>query len=163
MADKELRKMNRTELIEIIYALQQNEKTLREENEKLQGQLKDKLIRVEDSGSIAEAALSLNHIFEDAQRAAGQYLESVRSANENADQILADARSEAEQIISDAQNRARQTETECQAMKENAEKEAKWKKDSFVRDVMRVLGRYPELAGHIQEFLKTGADTSSAD
>ncbi|MCD7960056.1 MAG: hypothetical protein LUF89_11470 [Ruminococcus sp.] len=66
MAEKELRRMNRTELIEIIYALQQNKKTLREENEKLRRQLKEKLLRMENAGSIAEAALSLHHIFEDA-------------------------------------------------------------------------------------------------
>ncbi|MCD8378749.1 MAG: hypothetical protein LUC95_00155, partial [Lachnospiraceae bacterium] len=70
MAEKELRKMNRTELIEIIYALQQNEKSLRRENEDLHEQLEDKTIRLEKSGSIAEAALGLNHIFEDAEKAA---------------------------------------------------------------------------------------------
>ena len=78
MAEKELRKMNRTELIEIIYALQQNEKTLRRENEDLQEQLEDRTIHMEKAGSIAEAALGLNHIFEDAERAAKQYLYSVK-------------------------------------------------------------------------------------
>ncbi|MCD7923061.1 MAG: hypothetical protein LUG27_11650 [Clostridiales bacterium] len=161
MADKELRKMNRTELIEIIYALQQNEKTLRTENERLRTQLEDKRIQIENSGSIAEASLRLNHIFEDAELAARQYLDSAQHANEDAEQVLADARSEADRILADAQNRARQTETECQAMKENAEKEAKWKRDAFVRDVMRVLGKYPELAANIQDFLKTGSSNLS--
>ncbi len=76
--EKELRKMNRTELIEIIYVLQQNEKTLRRENEELKEMLKEKTIRIAEAGSIAEAALSLNRIFEDAQAAAEQYLHSVR-------------------------------------------------------------------------------------
>ncbi|MCD7837336.1 MAG: hypothetical protein LUG65_00290 [Clostridiales bacterium] len=79
MADKELRGMNRTELIEIIYALQQNERTLRAENEALRRQLDDKILRMEKAGSIAEAALSLNHIFEDAEAAAQQYLDSLRA------------------------------------------------------------------------------------
>ncbi len=80
MAEKELRKMNRTELIEIIYALQQNEKTLRAQVEELTRQLEDKHLRLERAGSIAEAALSMNHIFEAAQAAADQYLLSVRAA-----------------------------------------------------------------------------------
>ncbi|MCD8077152.1 MAG: DNA repair protein [Lachnospiraceae bacterium] len=79
MAEKELRKMNRTELIEIIYALQQNERILRRQNEELRSQLDDKILRMEKAGSIAEAALSLNHIFEDAEAAAQQYLESLRA------------------------------------------------------------------------------------
>ena len=36
---------------------------------------------MEDSGSIAEAALRLNGIFEAAQKAADQYLESVKVIN----------------------------------------------------------------------------------
>ncbi|MCD7884322.1 MAG: hypothetical protein LUI87_11570 [Lachnospiraceae bacterium] len=80
MAEKELRRMNRTELIEIIYALQQNGMTLQQENEELRRQLEEKTIRMEKAGSIAEAALSLNHIFEDAEAAAQQYLDSVRAA-----------------------------------------------------------------------------------
>ncbi|MCD8074681.1 MAG: hypothetical protein LUF27_06560 [Lachnospiraceae bacterium] len=82
MAEKELRKMNRTELIEIIYALQQNDKILQEETEELRRQLDDRTIRMENAGSIAEAALSLNHIFEDAEAAARQYLDSLKAAHE---------------------------------------------------------------------------------
>ncbi|MCD8022015.1 MAG: hypothetical protein LUF30_03245 [Lachnospiraceae bacterium] len=79
MAEQVLRRMKRTELIEIIYALQQNDKMLQQENEELHRQLNDKQIRIDQSGSIAEAALSLNHIFEDAEAAAQQYLESIRN------------------------------------------------------------------------------------
>ncbi|MCD8189904.1 MAG: hypothetical protein LUD78_06725 [Clostridiales bacterium] len=82
MADKELRGMNRTELIEIIYALQQNERSLRAENDRLRRQLEDRLLRMEKAGSIAEAALSLNHVFEDAEAAAQQYLDSLQAMAE---------------------------------------------------------------------------------
>ncbi len=76
---KEIRRMNRTELIEIIYALQQNIKTLEAENRDLKRQLDEKQIILEKSGSIAEAALALNDVFDAAQRAADQYLLSVRT------------------------------------------------------------------------------------
>ncbi len=82
MAHKELRRMNRTELIEIIYALQQNEDLLRQENESLRRQLEDRQIRMEKAGSIAEAALSLQHLFETAQAAADQYLLSIKAQQE---------------------------------------------------------------------------------
>ncbi|MCD8321759.1 MAG: hypothetical protein LUC89_02590 [Oscillospiraceae bacterium] len=103
MADKELRKMNRTELIEIIYALQQNERTLRTENEKLRRQLDDKLLRMESAGSIAEAALSLNRVFEDAEAAAKQYLDSLRYVDENVEKILSEARQQADEIVAAAE------------------------------------------------------------
>lgn len=103
MADKELRKMNRTELIEIIYALQQNERTLRTENEKLRRQLDDKLLHMESAGSIAEAALSLNRVFEDAEAAAKQYLDSLRYVDENVEKILSEARQQADEIVAAAE------------------------------------------------------------
>ncbi|MCD7919611.1 MAG: DNA repair protein [Clostridiales bacterium] len=106
MADKELRKMSRTELIEIIYALQQNERALRAENEDLHRRLEDKTIRIENAGSIAEAALSLNRIFEDAQAAAQQYLASVQAANGTAEEILAQARRRADELLAAAQSGA---------------------------------------------------------
>ncbi|MCD8023445.1 MAG: hypothetical protein LUF30_10915 [Lachnospiraceae bacterium] len=102
MADKELRKMNRTELIEIIYALQQNEKTLRMENEELHRQLEDRLLRIENAGSIAEAAINLNHIFEDAEAAARQYLDSVRYREREAEQKLDEAGKQAEELLASA-------------------------------------------------------------
>ncbi len=102
MADKELRKMNRAELIEIIYALQKRDKALRRENEELRRQLDDRLLRMENAGSIADAALSLNHIFEDAQAAAQQYLDSARAAGEEAERLVAQARQDADRIRSEA-------------------------------------------------------------
>ena len=39
----------------------------------------DRTLRLEQVGSIAEAALSLNRVFEAAQAAADQYLESVKA------------------------------------------------------------------------------------
>ena len=58
---------------------------LTEENEKLkirleqaEAQLRDRRILIDKAGSIAEAALQLNNVFEDADRAVQQYLENVR-------------------------------------------------------------------------------------
>ena len=45
----------------------------------LRRQLADRTLRLEQVGSIAEAALSLNRVFEAAQAAADQYLESVKA------------------------------------------------------------------------------------
>ena len=55
MAERELRRMSRTELIEIIYALKQHEEELEQQNAALQKQLDDRTLRLEH-------ALSLIHI-----------------------------------------------------------------------------------------------------
>lgn len=79
MAERELRHMSRTELIEIIYALKQHEEELEQRNAELEQKLADRTLRLEHAGSIAEAALELNHVFEAAQAAADAYLESVKA------------------------------------------------------------------------------------
>ena len=47
MAERELRRMSRTELIEIIYALKQHEEELEQQNAALQKQLDDRTLRLD--------------------------------------------------------------------------------------------------------------------
>ena len=79
MTDKELRHLSRAELIDIIYELQKQNQAAAEEIEQLREALDEKELRLANAGSIAEAALSLNGVFEAAQAAADQYLLSVRA------------------------------------------------------------------------------------
>ncbi len=83
MADRDLRRLSRRELIEIIYALKEREESLTRENEDLRSALSDRKIAISKAGSIAEAALALNDIFAQAQAAADVYLASVRAAAED--------------------------------------------------------------------------------
>ena len=84
MTDKELRKLKREDFIEIIYQYQRREQLLLQENAKLHQQLEDKYTRIRNAGSIAEAALSLNHVLEDVQAAADQYLEEIKALRDRA-------------------------------------------------------------------------------
>lgn len=84
MADRELRHMRRTELVEIIFALKQSEDQLKAENADLTAKLEQRQIHLDSAGSIAQAALELNHVFEAAQAAADDYLASVRSVDRDA-------------------------------------------------------------------------------
>ena len=78
MTEKELHKLKRAELLEMMLAQSREIESLRGRIEQLEAKLADKEIRIQESGSIAEAALKLNGIFEAAQAAADQYLEKVR-------------------------------------------------------------------------------------
>ena len=107
MADRELRRMHRAELIEIIYALKQSEDQLKAQNAALTAQLQDRQLRLESAGSIAQAALELNNVFAAAQAAADDYLHSVQASladtNATAANTLSQARSEAKRILEQAQ------------------------------------------------------------
>lgn len=79
MTDKELRRMSRGELLEMLIAQIEENQRLKQELDQAQEALNNRLITMECAGSIAEAALRLNGVFEAADQAAKQYLESVRA------------------------------------------------------------------------------------
>lgn len=116
MAEKELRKMRRNELIDIIYALQEQIEQVAAERDTYKKQLGDRQIHIEKVGSIADAAVALNHLFEVAQSTVDQYLDSVYAANAEAEaqrqQILDEAHRQAGEILEAAAAEARQIEAD---------------------------------------------------
>ena len=80
MTDKELQHLSRVELIEIIYELQKQNEAAAAQVKRLEKALADREIHISNAGSIAEAAMGLNGVFEAAQAAADQYLLSLQAA-----------------------------------------------------------------------------------
>ena len=72
-----LKKLSRQELLEMLIESERHVEQLEKELEATRKQLEDRKIQIENAGSIAEAALKLNGIFEAAQAAADQYLENL--------------------------------------------------------------------------------------
>ena len=107
MTDKEFKRLSRAQLIEIIYQLQLQVDELDERNKALEKALEDKRLRIENAGNIAEAALAVNDCFRSAQNAADQYLAEIKAIYDEVEvqrqKILAEARAEAEQMMANAQ------------------------------------------------------------
>ena len=82
MTDKELRRLGRSELLEMMISLTEENEKLKLRLEQVEAQLQDRRIMIDKAGSIAEAALRLNGVFEAADQAARQYLENVRRMTE---------------------------------------------------------------------------------
>lgn len=78
MTGKELRRLSRSELIELLLAQTIKVEKLEEEVADLKEKLADRVVTMEDAGSIAEASLRLEGVFEAAQKAADVYLENIR-------------------------------------------------------------------------------------
>ena len=71
---KELKKLKRADLLEMLIEQSKEVESLKNRVTELEKQLSDKEIRIQESGSLAEAALRLSGIFEAADAAAKQYL-----------------------------------------------------------------------------------------
>ena len=78
MTPKELRRLRCSDLMEMLLQLSKENLQLRQDLEDAHRQLEEKQIKIEEAGSLAEAALRLNGIFEAAQAACDQYAENVR-------------------------------------------------------------------------------------
>ena len=64
MTDKEMKKLSRADLLEMLLAQRKENEALRTELDAARAALDDRRIALEKSGSIAEASLQLNGIFE---------------------------------------------------------------------------------------------------
>lgn len=78
MNENELRKLKRVDLLELLISQGRENEELRRKLAEAEQKLADRQIKTDEAGSIAEAALRLNGVFEAAQAAADQYLENIK-------------------------------------------------------------------------------------
>ena len=81
--EKKLRKMKRNDLLEILLLQNKKIEELQEELKSTKELLNSREIIISQSGSIAEASLKINKIFEVAQVAADDYLNSIKNIEKN--------------------------------------------------------------------------------
>jgi hypothetical protein len=75
---KDSKRLSRAELLEMLIEQSKEVESLKKKVDELQKQLDDRTIQLQQTGSIAEAALALNDIFKAADQAASQYIESIK-------------------------------------------------------------------------------------
>lgn len=110
MTDKELKKLSRTDLMEMLLEVTRENEQLRQELAETRQQLDSKIIAVENAGSLAEAALQLNGIFEAAQNACEQYTRNIeersRQQKEICDRMEQEAQEKCDRMVQQAQREA---------------------------------------------------------
>ncbi|MBR3753005.1 MAG: hypothetical protein IKK50_07745 [Ruminiclostridium sp.] len=107
MTDEELRKLKRGDLLELLVEQGRELDDLQLRLHTAEKALEDRRIQLDEAGSIAQAALQLNGVFEAAQTAADQYLESVRQQSRDVEALCArmevEAREKADRIVAEAE------------------------------------------------------------
>lgn len=124
MTDNELKHLNRAELIDIIYELQKENDEKDAQMQKMQAALDEKTLRVAKAGSIAEAAISVNGVFEAAQAAAEQYLTSVRAAEASNAERQAEAERQRQKLLEEANRKADEIQQQAQRQAQRIVREA---------------------------------------
>ena len=80
MTDKELHKLTRNELLEIMLEQQKEIERLQKELKDTKTLLESRKMIMRRAGSIAEASLKISEVFEAAQKAADRYVMSVKAS-----------------------------------------------------------------------------------
>ncbi len=153
MTEQELKHLSRRDLMEIIAAMKKKEIKLQELLAIADEKLTDRNIRVDNAGSIAEAAMALNGVFEAAQAAADTYLRSLHFTNADIEERRNRAEAESRQIVEEARQEAqamvRKANEQSAAMLAAAEAEIAKKWDVFHENVQKVLQSHSELATYL--------------
>ncbi len=89
MTDKELRKLHRSELLEMMLEQEKEIEKLKKRLEEAEEKLAQREITIKESGNLAEAAIGLNEVFETAQHAVEQILNRTQTA---ADEYLSNVK-----------------------------------------------------------------------
>lgn len=78
MTDKELKRLSRAELLELLIDQVKENELLRTRLAGAEARLDSRMLEIEDAGTLAEAAMRLNAVFASADAAAKQYLDIIK-------------------------------------------------------------------------------------
>ena len=109
MTDKELKKLNRYQLLELLIIQMERADKLQKALEQAERQLVDRELNITTLGSIAEASLQLKGVFDTAQDAADVY---INAAKKRAEAIEEEAHRKGAAIIAQALEEARRIKGE---------------------------------------------------
>lgn len=137
MTDKELRRLSRADLLELLLEQSREVERLKAELAEATGQLESRRLEVTRAGSIAEAALQLNGVFTAAQQAADQYVENVKRQFETVMRQFEAAQQKTEEM----ESRCRELETETRAKCLRMVQQAREQADACLRDARRQAER----------------------
>ena len=149
MNAKDLRRLGRTELLEMLIAQTRENDKMKAELAKAKEELSSRNLSIENAGSIAQAALQINGVFESAQRAADQYLENIRAQSFQMAMKEQECAERSERLL--AETRARcavmesQSAKKCEEMVLAAEAETKLRWDELYEKMEAYLREHEQL------------------
>ncbi|MGN0157596.1 MAG: hypothetical protein ACI39W_00420 [Brotaphodocola sp.] len=168
MTERELKKLSRADLLEMLIdqskQLQDTQKKLAEAEDKLCS----REIMLQQAGSIAEASIQINGVFEAAQAASQQYLDNVRQLSERqkliCEKLEQESREKAQQRIQEAEEKSRSMEEitmkKCQDMEsETTERcntmltKAREESEAYWKDVSQRLDDFYSKYSGLRELL----------
>ena len=119
MTERELRRLSRTDLLELLLAQRRENEQLRCILDQTQAQLADRTIKIDKAGSLAEASLQLSGIFDAAQDSCQYYMDNIRLLSERQNtvcmQMEQETQEKCDKMVAEAELKAQQCWENCSA------------------------------------------------
>lgn len=126
MTDKELKRLNRSELLQILLEQSIEIEKLQQQLAAAQQALAQREVKIAEAGTLAEAALRLNTIFADADAAAALYLDNIRRLEaEYKEKCAALAAKEQQDAVEEEKQKVAEENTENTEKSEGKKKSSK--------------------------------------
>lgn len=125
MTDRQLRRASRIDLLKLLLEQKKENEALRQQLAQTQEQLRQRQIAIDQSGTLAEAALKLSGIFDAAESACQYYTENIRNLSGRQEEIC--------------RTMERETREKCDRMMEQAKQMAKVYWDEYTEKCNRYM------------------------
>lgn len=113
MTEKEIRKLTRADLLEMLIDQSRELQDVRQRLREAEEELSKRALAIDKAGTLAEASMQLSGIFDAAQVACAQYTENIRLLSERQEGICSRLVKECEEEIA---ARLQETRLKCEAL-----------------------------------------------
>lgn len=159
MKDKDLKRLSREELLQLLIDKTKENETLRSQLDEALVRLDDRTLKIEQAGSMAEAALLVNGVLDAAQQAAQQYVENMQKRwheqEEACTTMEEESRARAERLLMDTRMQCvkmeQETQQRCAELRRTAEQEANQKWDDLFDQLEQLRGENAQLRQMLSE------------
>lgn len=132
MTEKDLKKLSRADLLQMLIDQSEELASVQEKLAQTEAALHDKQLKIDKAGSLAEAAMQLNGVFEAAQASCQQYIDNIRLISERQEAMFKEQEllhrdtvlRKEEEIRQKCAAMEAETAEKCDAMVQTAKQEA---------------------------------------
>lgn len=119
MTEYDLKKLSRADLLEMLIDQGEELQAVKEKLAGTEARLQQKELVIEEAGSIAEASLKLNGVFDAAQAACQQYMDNIISLSDRQKKICERLEKESRE---EATSRIDEAKKQCETMEQETKK-----------------------------------------
>lgn len=157
MTQNELKRLSRSDLLEMLIEQSEELQALREKYAAAEAALAQREITLNKAGSIAEAALQLNGVFEAAQASAQQYIDNVQALAQRQEAESAqrekESREKAGRLLIQTEQRCAQMESDAKIRCAEMTAKAKAEAQTYWDEVSQKLDAYYDQHAGLREML----------